>query len=323
VQQLVRLVGIARLAAEGTLLSEKRRVEYRTLPTRKWLNRCDSKRVPFHWSINPYRGCEYGCKYCYARYTHEFMERRDSAAFETEIYAKDWDPAAFRGEMSAVRPGHIIGIGTATDPYQPAERTFRRTRSVLEALLPVRGVSICITTKSNLVPRDIDLLMQLSEHNEVSVTVTVTTMNGELARLTEPFAPRPDLRMQAVAQLIDAGVSAGVIANPVLPLLTDAEENLESVARAAKLAGARQFGAHVLFLKPCAQRVFFPFLAEKFPQYLRRYEASFAAGAYLKGRYPERIRELVNRIRDRVGIPARDMAFIVPAPAPDAQMLLF
>ena len=104
-QQLVKLVGIARLAAEGTLLNEKRRVEYRTLPTRKWLNRCDSKRVPFDWSINPYRGCEYGCKYCYARYTHEFLERRDIAAFETEIYAKEWDPAAFRDELESVKPG--------------------------------------------------------------------------------------------------------------------------------------------------------------------------------------------------------------------------
>jgi DNA repair photolyase len=322
-EQLVRLVGIARLAAEGALLSEKRRVEYRTLPTRKWLNRCDSKRVPFDWSINPYRGCEYGCKYCYARYTHEFMELRDSEAFETEIYAKDWDAAAFRNELRSVKPGHIIGIGTATDPYQPAERSFRRTRAVFEELLAVRGASIFITTKSNLVPRDIDLLQQLREHNDVSVTFSVTTMNRELARLTEPFAPRPDLRIDAVARLSEAGISAAVIANPVLPLITDTEENLEAVARAAKLAGARQFGANVLFLKPCSQRVFFPFLAEKFPQYLRRYEASYSAGAYLKGRYPERIREMVSQIRERVGIPARDMASVVPPPAPDAQMLLF
>ena len=322
-EQLVRLVGIARLAAEGTLLNEKRRVEYRTLPTRKWLNHCDSKRVPFNWSINPYRGCEYGCKYCYARYTHEFMERRESEAFETEIYAKDWDPIAFRDELHAVKPGHIIGIGTATDPYQPAERRFGRTRAVLEALLGVRGTSIFVTTKSNLVPRDIDLLEQLSQRNEVGVTITVTTMNRELARLIEPFAPRPDLRIEAVSRLSAAGIPAGVIANPVMPLITDSEGNLEAVARAAKLAGARQFGANVLFLKPCAQRVFFPFLAEKFPQHLYRYEASYSAGAYLKGKYPERIRELMSGIRQRVGIPARDMATVIPPPVPDAQMLLF
>jgi DNA repair photolyase len=323
VEQLVRLVGIARLAAEGAVLSEKRRIEYRTLPTRKWLNRCESQRVPFHWSVNPYRGCEYGCKYCYARYTHEFMERRENDAFETEIYAKDWDAAAFRHELRSVKPGHMIGIGTATDPYQPAERKFLRTRQVLEALLPLRGVSIFITSKSDLIPRDIDRLQQLSKANQVGVTLTVTTMNRDLARLTEPFAPRPDLRMKAVAELAAAGISVGVIANPVLPLLTDSEENLEGVARAAKAAGAHQWGANVLFLKPCAQRVFFPFLAEKFPDYLGRYQASFATSAYLKGKYPDRIRELVTRIRERVGIPARDLEPLLPAPPPEAQMILF
>jgi DNA repair photolyase len=322
-EQLVKLVGIARLAAEGAVLAEKRLVEYRTLPTRKWLNRCESNRVPFNWSVNPYRGCEYGCKYCYARYTHEFMERRDTTAFETEIYAKDWDNAAFREELRTVKPGHIIGIGTATDPYQPAERKFLRTRQVLEALLPLRGVAIFITSKSDLIPRDIDLLKELSRSNQVGVTLTVTTMNRELARLLEPFAPRPDLRMKAAAELACAGISVGVISNPVLPLITDSEENLEGVARAAKAAGSHQWGANVLFLKPCAQRVFFPFLAERFPEYLGRYEASFSKSAYLRGKYPERIRNLVARIRERAGIPARDLEPLLPAPPPEAQMLLF
>ena len=322
-EQLVRLVGIARLASEGAVLAEKRRVEYRTLPTRKWLNRCDSRRVPFHWSINPYRGCEYGCKYCYARFTHEFLERRDSAAFETEIYAKDWDAAAFKDELKSVRPGQIIGIGTATDPYQPAERKFGRTRAVLQALSGTSGTSIFITTKSNLVARDIPLLKRLAEHNEVAVTLTVTTMNSELARMLEPYAPRPALRMEAVASLTAAGISAGVIANPVMPLITDTEENLEAVAKAAKLAGAHQFGANVLFLQPSAQRVFFPFLAEKFPKHLARYEASFRRGAYLRGAYPERIRTLVKGIRDRVGIPSRDMEHVALPEFAGTQMMLF
>ena len=322
-EQLVRLVGIARLAAEGATIAEKRRVEYRTLSTRKWLNRCDSQRVPFQWSINPYRGCEYGCKYCYARYTHEFLERRDVQAFETEIYAKDWDPAAFQRELKAVKPGHILGIGTATDPYQPAERKFGRTREVLEGLKSLYGTSIFITSKSNLVTRDIALLKDLAVYNEIGVTLTVTTMDRELARLIEPMAPRPDLRMQAVAELADAGVRVGVIANPVMPLITDTEANLESVAKAAKEAGAYQFGAHVLFLKPCAQRVFFPFLAERFPQYLARYETSFSTSPFLRGAYPERIRELVNDIRKRVGISSRDLDRMKPPQPPGSQMALF
>ena len=322
-QQLVKLVGIARLAAEGTLLNDKRRVEYRSLPTRRWLNRCHSRRVPFDWSINPYRGCEYGCKYCYARFTHEFLERRDPQSFEREIYAKDWDAFAFQQELKAVKPEQIIGIGTATDPYQPAERKFLLTRQVLESLKNVQRVSIFLTTKSNLVSRDADLLSELARNNELRVTVTVTTMDRDLARLTEPFAPRPDLRIKAVAELAAAGISVGVIANPVLPLLTDSEQNLESVARAAKDAGADQFGANAVFLQPAAQRVFFPFLAESFPQYLKRYQANFAAGAYLKGAYPERLHTLVNDIRQRVGIPLRDMNRSTLPKPPGAQLRLF
>jgi DNA repair photolyase len=307
VEDLVKLTGIARLAAEGTLLAEKRRVEYRTLPTRKWLNRCDSERVPFDWSINPYRGCEFGCKYCYARFTHEFLERRSADAFETEIYAKTWDARAFRKELSTVKAGQIIGIGTATDPYQPAEREYGLTRLVLDEMRYLRGVSIFITTKSNLVQRDVDVLKTLAERNRVHVTMTITTMDRKLARLTEPYAPRPDLRIEAVARLAQAGVPVGVIANPVLPLITDSEDNLEAVAKAAKQAGANQFGANVLFLMPSAQRVFFPFLADRFPLHLKRYEASFAAGAYLRGKYPERIRGMVDSIRARVGICSRDL----------------
>ncbi len=140
-QQGAGLVGIARLASESELIEEKHRVEYRTLPTRRWLNRCQSERVPFHWTINPYRGCEYGCKYCYARFTHEFMERWDPLAFETEIYAKDWDAAAFREELKSTKAGQIIGIGTATDPYQPAERRCGSTRKVLAELLTVKGLT--------------------------------------------------------------------------------------------------------------------------------------------------------------------------------------
>jgi DNA repair photolyase len=251
------------------------------------------------------------------------LERRDLAAFETEIYAKEWNGAAFAEELHSVKPGHILGIGTATDPYQPAERKFRLTRQVLEALVHLRDVSIFITTKSNLVSRDADVLKRLAERNEVMVTLTVTTMDRNLARLTEPYAPRPDLRVRAVQQLVSAGIPAGIIANPVLPLITDSKENLESVARAAKAAGAVEFGANVVFLMPSAQRVFFPFLAEHFPQHLKRYEVSFRAGAYLRGAYPDRIRRTVAAIRERVGIPRRDMMRAVTPPASKSQMLLF
>ncbi|HWF47823.1 MAG TPA: radical SAM protein [Bryobacteraceae bacterium] len=317
------LTGIARLAASGGILAEKRKVEYRSLPTRNWLNRCHSERVPFQWTINPYRGCEYGCKYCYARFTHEFLERRGKDDFETEIYAKDWDRRAFLTELRVLKPGDVIAIGTATDPYQPAERRFGLTQQVLDAMLLLRGMRICLTTKSNLVARDATLLKNLSVHNEVSVAMTVTTMDRKLARMLEPNAPRPDLRMEAVAKLAQEGVNVGVLASPILPLLTDSEENLESVAREAQRAGATWFGAGVLFLKPAAQRVFFPFLSEKFPQHAGRYRASYAAGPYLKGLYPDRIGKLVDSIRRRVGIWPRDLEAMMPPVPAEAQFSLF
>jgi len=310
------------MAAESSVLVEKRRVEYRNLATRKWLNRCQSDRVPFDWTINPYRGCEFGCKYCYARYTHDFLERRDPAAFETEIYAKEWNAADFRDELKSVKPGQIVAIGTATDPYQPAERRFLSTQNVLEAMDGLRGAFICLTTKSSLVSRDAPLFLALAEHNRVHVTVTVTTTNRNLARLTEPFAPSPEMRLKAVAKLAQAGVSVGVMASPILPLITDSEDNLLAVAKAAKSAGAKQFGAYVVFLQPAAQRVFFPFLAEHFPEHLGRYQRSFRDGAFLNGSYPEKMRSLVNDIRQQTGLLPRDMDAPPPSP-PAEQMLLF
>lgn len=322
-QAFIPLVGIARLAAEGTSLVEKSRVEYRTLPTRKWLNRCHSTRVPFQWTINPYRGCEYGCKYCYARFTHEFLELRDPVAFETEIYAKDWNVESFRKELNRLRPGDVVGLGTATDPYQPAERRFGRTRALLEAMAGVRGITLFITTKSDLVARDADQFLAIGRQNDVRVTVSVTTSDAKLARQTEPFAPRPDLRLQAVHNLATAGVSVGVIASPVLPLLTDSRAHLQSVASAAKAAGANFFGAGVLFLKPEARKMFFRFLSEHYPQHLARYQANYRASAYLQGTYPERIGRMVEEIRAEFAFVSRYRAF-QPAPAPPgAQLRLF
>jgi DNA repair photolyase len=318
-----QLVGIARLATEGHTLEDKRRVQYRSLPTRKWLNRCRSTRVPFDYTINPYRGCEFGCKYCYARFTHEFMERHQPDAFETEIYAKDLDVGSFRRELAFVKPGRVIGLGTATDPYQPAEHRFGRTRQILEAMTMLRETSLYLTTKSSLAARDAGLLKRISEYNRVVVTVSLITLDCDLARLVEPYAPHPDLRLSVVRELSSAGVSVGVIASPVLPLLTDSEENLRSVAMAAKRAGAECFFAGVLFLKPAAQRVFFPFLEQRFPEHLRRYEMNYRAGAYLRGEYPARIAQLVCRIRERTGLASRAIRYVQPGTPPHGQLSLF
>ena len=307
----------------SNLFVEKRRVDYRSLPTRQWLNRCHSSRVPFTWTINPYRGCEYGCKYCYARFTHEFLELHDPQAFETEIFVKDWDLGSFRKELHKLRAGESIAIGTATDPYQPAERRFGRTRAVLEALTSVQGITIYLTTKSDLAGRDADVLRKLSSRNTVRVAVTVTTVDTHLARLMEPFAPRPDLRLQALAVLASNGIFPGVLASPVLPLITDTMESLSAVARAGKTAGASCFSAGVLFLKPTAQQVFFPFLAEHFPHILGRYRNNYRSGAYIRGEYPEIIARRVARIRQEIGLEARAVTFAPPAPGVPRQLEMF
>ena len=134
----------------------------------------------------------------------------------------------------------------------------------------------------------------------------MTTVDPELARLLEPFAPRPDLRLTAVAKLASFRIPVGVLASPVLPLLTDSRANLLAVAQAAKAAGAGSFSAGVLFLKPSAQTVFFPFLAQHFPEYLKRYESRFRSAAYLRGDYPDRIGRMVEQIRNEVGLVRRD-----------------
>ncbi len=292
------LVGIARLAASSDLLEAKRTVEYFELETRRFIGR-GSGRMRSIWTVNPYRGCEFGCKYCYARYAHEFMELRDPDLFERKIYAKHFRKEAFRSELRRLKPGETIWIGTATDPYQPAERRFKIMRGMLEVLSRERGFDLGITTKSDLVARDAGLLAEIGRRNKVGVHLTITTLDEALARLLEPRAPRPALRLRALKKLTDAGVRVSVLAHPVMPLINDSEQSLEEVCSAAEANGASSFSAGPLFLKACAQQVFFPFLEQRFPHLVRRYRERFEKSPYLKGAYPEMIAERLKKIRAR------------------------
>jgi DNA repair photolyase len=274
-------------------------VQYFELPARSYLARCENPRLPFRWTINPYRGCEFGCKYCYARYAHEFMELRDPELFERKIFAKQFRAAAFRAEVRRLKSGDTVWIGTATDPYQPAERRFQVTRQILEVLADERGLDFGITTKSDLVARDAALIARIARKNQIRVHLTITTLDERLARLLEPRAPRPALRLDAVRKLSDAGISVSVLAHPVMPLINDSEASLDRVCEAAALYGASSFSAAPLFLKPCAAQVFIPFLEARFPHLVRRYRERFEKSAYLKGHYPETIAERVERIRAR------------------------
>ncbi|HUA18390.1 MAG TPA: radical SAM protein [Bryobacteraceae bacterium] len=300
-----KLVGIARLAASAGVLEAKRQVEYLELETRRFLGR-GSGRMSEIWTLNPYRGCEFGCKYCYARYAHEFMELRDPELFERKIYAKRFERSAFRTEVRRLKRGETIWIGTATDPYQPAERRFQIMRRVLEVLSGERGLDIGITTKSDLVARDAGLLSQIAKGNRMRVNLTITTVDEALARLIEPRAPRPALRLAAIRKLAEAEIPVCVLAHPVMPLINDSERSLEAVCAAAATNGACSFSAAPLFLKPCAQQVFFPFLEQRFPHLVRRYRERFQRNAYLTGDYPELIAERVRKIRERHKLATRE-----------------
>jgi DNA repair photolyase len=297
-----KLIGIARLAADGESLREGHNVEYFSIGTRSLLSRVVSGRnLPFTWAINPYRGCEFACKYCYARYTHEFMELRDGVDFERKIFVKQKAAALLQSELKKVKRGEQIAIGTATDPYQPAERRYELTRAILEELARHSGLEVGIVTKSNLVTRDAEILRRVGEHNRIFVNVTVTTVDTELARKLEPRAPRPDLRLEAVRQLNLAGVDAGVICAPVLPEITDRPRDLEALVQAASAAGAKYVYANPLFLKPCSTAVFMPFLEEHFPALVGHYRARYGERAFLPKGYSERLSQLMASLRRKYG----------------------
>ena len=323
-----KLIGIARLASQGESIRQGHEVEYFTLPVRSLLNRCTGVRMPFTWTINPYRGCEFACKYCYARYTHEFMEMRDGVDFEQKIFIKQHAADLLRQELHHVKPGEKIAIGTATDPYQPAEKRFEITRAILEEFARHRGLEIGIVTKSNLVLRDVDILKRVSETNHLYVNITITTLKVDLARILEPRAPRPDLRLEAVQKLNQAGVAAGVICAPVLPGITDSPRDLEALVRATAKAGGKYVSANPLFLKPCSAAVFLPFLEKEFPQLVESYQKRFKDRAFLPESYRKPLSQLMKRLRQKYGIPnAYDRYEQRPHPATEAdsdeQMKLF
>jgi DNA repair photolyase len=295
-----RAIGtLARTAAEAALDSTGCLTEYRPLASRSIVNKVNSRRgVPFTHAINPYRGCEFGCRYCYARYTHEFLEM-DPAEFEQKIYFKQNGAWLLEQELKRLKPGTEIALGTATDPYQPLERKLNITRSLLEVFARKGGFKLGIVTKSALVTRDLNILQEVAKVNQLSVSITVTTIDRRLARILEPRAPRPDLRVSALGALRKAGIRAGVMCSPLMPGITDTRSSIEAVAKAASEAGACYLFAGALFLKPCSLPTFFNFVHEHFPQLLSAYQQRYKSSAFVSPEYRKRVRDLVDSIRAR------------------------
>jgi DNA repair photolyase len=297
---------LARSAAAAPLNSTGCLTEYRPIETQSILGKTSSQRgLPFTHTINPYRGCEFACRYCYARYTHEFLELRDPDEFERKIYFKQNAAWLLTQELAQTKPGTEIALGTATDPYQPLERKQRITRSLLEVFARKTGFRLGIITKSALITRDIDLLQEIAARHTLTIHLTVTTMNAKLARILEPRAPRPDLRMRTVAQLREAGLRAGVLCSPLMPGITDSRNSINGVARAAAAAGASFLGSGPLFLKECSRPTFFRFVQEHFPDQLKSYQRRYGENAFVSAEYRKRVADLVASVCREHGLGKR------------------
>jgi DNA repair photolyase len=291
-----RLNLLARSAAAAPIDSAGHFTQYRPLQTRSILSKTSSRRgLPFTHAINPYRGCEFACRYCYARYTHEFMELTPED-FEHNIFYKENARWLLEQELARLKPGAEIALGTATDPWQPIERRQKVTRSILEVFAKTHGFSLGVITKSTLIARDLDLLKEIAGRHKLTVHLTVTTMNTALARTLEPRAPRPDLRIRTLGRVREAGIRAGVLCSPLMPGITDSRRSIDAVARAAARVGANFFAAGPLFLKACSLPTFFKFVEERFPQQLAGYKQRYGASAFVSAEYRKRVADVVESV---------------------------
>ena len=311
------------------VIGEQSDIRYYRSPARSVLNGPETTGMSF-WSINPYVGCAFGCAYCYARYAHRYvMERNATAsrldpalagdlaamppwlAFERRVFVKENAPDVLRRALRhgsdrhlALLRGEAIVIGTATDPYQPAERRFRVTRGVLEVLAEHPGLSVVVITKSPLITRDMDLLTRIARHSELSIHISLITLDRELARTIEPRAPTPDSRVRALARLRAAGIDAGINCMPVLPGITDDPRALEALVKRVAEAGATYVGACALRLQSSARQRYLPFIDEHFPHLSERYRRTYATAHEAGDNYREGLRRFFERICARYGVPS-------------------
>jgi len=319
------LLSVVPAAKPLAVLDERLRgTRFVSLAPRRVLNPPSQTGMDF-WSLNPYVGCEFGCSYCYARYAHRYVvERAHDAgkltdaeladyrgphgweAFERRIFVKEQILGALETDLRRLPPGQTIVIGTATDPYQPAERRFRVTRAVLGRLARCEGLSVGIITKSPLVARDLDVLRRLQERNALEVYVSLITVDAELVRTLEVRSPLPAVRLRGLAKLTSAGINAGLIVAPVLPGITDDLSHLEALFRAAREAGARFLHAGPLRLYPAIRERFLPLLDEHFPALAARYRAAYAGRGAAPPAYARALSRRIRRLQARFGFAVND-----------------
>ncbi len=305
--------------------------------TRTILSHNDSPDVGFDVSVNPYRGCEHGCIYCYARPTHEYLGFSAGLDFETRIVVKEDAPAMLRQALLSPRwRPRVIGMSGVTDPYQPVERRLRITRGCLEVLAELRN-PVAVITKNHLVTRDIDLLSELASHGAAAVALSVTSLRPEIQRVMEPRTATPARRLDAIRRLSRAGIPVRVMIAPVVPGLTD--EEVPAILEAAAEAGASGAGYIVMRLPHGVKGLFTDWLEAHFPErkskVLNRVremrggalnDPRFGSRMRGEGPYAEQIRQLFEISRRRVGLdrdPTRLSAAAFRRPPRNGQLGLF
>ena len=307
-------VGTVRVS--WVLLDERRRgTRFVRLPIKSILNSPEQTGMGF-WSLNPYVGCEFGCTYCFARFAHRYVVERgrqtgegpsaewDDAAFERQVFVKSEAPDVLALTLKPSRLGDAaIAIGTATDPYQPAERRFRLTRRILERLAQFHGLNVSLVTKSPLVTRDCDVLARLAERSRLTVYLSLITVEVPLIRKLEARSPMPQVRLRALEKLAAAGIRAGVMIAPVLPGITDGLAQLRILMRASRDAGATFIHVAPLRLYPAVRPTFLPMVARHFRALLPRYERAFDARGCVTGAYADALERRVARLQREMGFP--------------------
>lgn len=282
-------------------------ITFHEIRARSILNRVPgASRMPFEWTVNPYRGCSHACVYCFARKTHSYLDLDTGLGFDSQIVVKVNAPDVLRRQLSSRRwQGDHIAMGTNVDCYQRAEGRYRLMPGILAALRD-HANPYSILTKGTLILRDLDLLKQSSEVTDVGISVSVGFVDPELWRTVEPGTPAPERRLDVVRTLTEHGLGCGVLMAPVIPFLSDSPAQLRDTVRAIAASGATSVTPLVLHLRPGAREWFMAWLGREHPYLVRRYERLYADGAYAPKWYQRRITRQVHDLAQEYGIgPSR------------------
>ncbi|WP_330347618.1 Rv2578c family radical SAM protein [Streptomyces sp. NBC_00582] len=278
-------------------------ITFHEVRARTVLNRVPgASRMPFEWTVNPYRGCTHACVYCFARKTHSYLDLDTGIGFDTQIVVKVNAPEVLRRQLASPRwHGDHVAMGTNVDCYQRAEGRYRLMPGILSALRD-HANPYSILTKGTLILRDLDLLKQSAEVTDVGLSVSVGFTDTELWRTVEPGTPAPERRLDVVRTFTAHGLGVGVLMAPVIPFLSDEPAQLRATVRAIAAAGATSVTPLVLHLRPGAREWFMAWLGQHHPYLVRRYERLYADGAYAPKWYQRRITRQVHELAQEYGI---------------------